>query len=170
MLAQEDACQVVGRYTADKYRLPSEAVIAGLASVTGAPIVAARDLVRQFAFAYLTCNGDAHAKNFSVVQRPNGEWQVTPAHDLPSSYPYGDTTLALPIEGKLDERIGRADFVALGSRVGVPAKATTRVLDDLLERVDTWIGELVDLPFDERTVHELRRAIRYRMRRLSSSP
>ena len=49
------------------------------------------------AFAYLSCNGDAHGKNFSVRRLPEGEWRVTPAYDVPSSFPYGDTTMALRV-------------------------------------------------------------------------
>lgn len=167
MLAVEDACQVLGHYPADKYNLDTADVIRGLARVSGAPIVAARDLLRQFAFAYLTGNGDAHAKNFSVVQSPSGEWGVSPAYDIPSSAPYADHTMALPIGGKTDERIGRGDFVALGETVGVRARATERVLDELLDRADLWLPQLETLPFDHRTVHELRRAVEYRRQRLS---
>ena len=167
MLAQEDACQVLGRYPADKYSIATEDVIRGLAGVTQAPVVAARDLVRQFAFTYLICNGDAHAKNFSVLRLPDGEWRVTPAYDLPSSYLYGDSTLALPIAGKLDERVGRADFVALGDEVGVPPRATGRVLDSLLERLDTWLPGIDELPFDDRILRKFRRAVEYRRDRLA---
>jgi serine/threonine-protein kinase HipA len=167
MLAQEDACQVLGRYPADKYSVSAEDVVAGLAGVTQAPLVAARDLVRQLAFAYLTGNGDAHAKNFSVLCLSSGEWRVAPAYDLPSSYPYGDTTLALSIGGRLDERVGRADFVALGERVGLPAKATERVLDQLVARIDLWLPGVEALPFDLRTRHKLQRSIEYRRQRLT---
>jgi serine/threonine-protein kinase HipA len=166
-LAQEDACQVLGRYPADKYSVAAEAVIDALARTAGAPIVAARDLVRQFAFAYLTANGDAHAKNFSIVQRLDGEWRVSPAYDLPSTQPYGDHTTALPILDKTDEPIGRADFVALGTGAGVPARATEKLLDDLVERVELWLPGLDALPFDARTIHKLRRAIEYRRDRLA---
>jgi serine/threonine protein kinase HipA of HipAB toxin-antitoxin module len=38
--------------------------------------------------------GDLHAKNLAVGERPDGSYRVTPAYDLPSSYPYGDLTLA----------------------------------------------------------------------------
>jgi serine/threonine-protein kinase HipA len=166
MLAQEDACQVLGHYPADKYRVATDEVILGLAAVTPAAVVSARDLIRQFAFAYLSCNGDAHAKNFSVL-RANGEWKVTPAYDLPSSYPYGDNTLALPIDRKTDQRIGRADFLALGERADVPARATNKVLDDLVERSDSWLDGLAELPFDSRLLHKLRRAIEFRRNRLA---
>ena len=167
MLAQEDACQVLGRYPADKYLVATEEVVSAVARVTQAPVVAARDLVRQVAFAFLTGNGDAHAKNFSVVQTVSGEWRVTPAYDVPSSYFYGDFTMALPVNGKLDESIGRSDFVALGERGGVRARATEHLLDDLVDRVGLWLPGLDELPFDGRLLHKLRRSIEYRRARLS---
>lgn len=166
MLAQEDACQVLGRYPADKYRASTEEVVEALASVCRARPVAALTLVRQFAFAYLSCNGDAHAKNFSVRQNPEGEWRVTPVYDVPSSYPYGDTTTALPINGRDRENIGREDFVALGHTVGLRARAVERALDELCERVDLWIDGIERLPFDVGVSRKLRRAVEYRRRRL----
>jgi serine/threonine-protein kinase HipA len=165
LIAQEDACQVLGRYPADKYLLTTEAVIQGLTQWTVAAVVAARALLRQFAFAYLTGNGDAHAKNFSIVQRKE-EWVATPAYDLPSTLPYGDFTMALSIHGKDRDDIGRRDFLALGTECGVPPKATERVLDELLAAAPAWIDQLDQLPFDARRIHQLRKACRYRARRL----
>ncbi len=166
-LAQEDGCQVLGRYPADKYRVSTEDVVDALASVCRARPVAALTLVRQVAFAYLSCNGDAHAKNFSVLRVANGEWRVTPAYDLPSSYPYGDTTMALTLNGRSREDIGREDFLALGSAVGLRPRAVARTLDELCERVDLWIDGVSALPFDGRILHKLRRAIGYRRERLA---
>lgn len=168
MLALEDACQVLGRYPADKYNVATTEVVEGLARVTGAPLVAARDLLRQFAFAYLTLNGDAHAKNFSILQGLDGEWRVSPAYDVLTTHPYRDDTLALPLQGKLDESIGRADFVDLGKRVGVRTRATERMLDDLVGSVDDWLDSVGGLPFGARAVHTLRRAIEYRRDRLTA--
>ncbi len=164
--AQEDACQVLGRYPGDKYRLSTQQVISGLAQRTAAPLVAARNLLQQFAFAYLTCNGDAHGKNFSIL-RAGHEWKVAPAYDLPTSHPYGDTTTALTLAGKNREDIGRADFVELGQACGVPEKATARVLDKLLKAAPEWMGRLEDLPFDAQKRNKLRRACAYRAQRLA---
>lgn len=166
-LPQEDGCQVSDRYPADKYRITSEELVTKLSAVCGAPIVAARDLLRQLVFAYLACNGDAHAKNFSVVRSPEGEWSVTPAYDLPSSHPYGDTSMALPVGGKLREDIGRADFLELGRAVGVRERATGRVIDELLDSLPRWLGRLGELPFDGQRTKKLRKAIQYRARRLA---
>ncbi len=166
-LAQEDGCQVCGRYPADKYRLSSEELFSKLSSVCGAPIVAARDLMRQLVFAYLSCNGDAHAKNFSVLEGLGGEWAVSPAYDLPSSHPYGDTSMALSLGGRIREDIGRVDFSSLGAATGLREPVVTRVIDELLAAVPSWLGRLSELPFDERRKHKLRKAIEYRAGRLA---
>ena len=99
-LAVEDGCQVADRPPADKYLLGSGQVFAALAAVCDAPTLAGRELIRQLAFAYLTGNGDAHAKNFSVLQDLSGEWRVSPVYDVPCSQVYGDTTMALSIGGR----------------------------------------------------------------------
>jgi serine/threonine-protein kinase HipA len=165
-LAQEDGCQVLDCYPADKYRVTSEAVLCGLAECTDAPVLAARTLLQQFAFAYLTCNGDAHAKNFSIVH--DREWRVAPAYDLPSSQPYGDHTMAMTINGKDREDIGRNDFFELGGAGNVPPKATARVLDELLLAMPRWLDRLDELPFDGRHIHKLRQACIYRSTRLKA--
>lgn len=164
-LPQEDGCQVARRYPADKYRLTSEELVTQLSAQCGAPIVAARTLLQQLVFAYVSCNGDAHAKNFSIVRRV-GEWVVSPAYDLPSSHPYGDTTMALTVQGKRSEDIGRADFLALAGTVGVRERAAARVVDELLDAVPQWRSRLDELPFDARRVHMLGKAVDYRMARL----
>jgi serine/threonine-protein kinase HipA len=165
-LAQEDACQVSGRYPADKYRLTAEDVVDALCRPCGAPVVAARNLLKQFVFAYLTGNGDAHGKNFSILRR-GGEWMIAPAYDLPSTLPYVDTSMALSIGGKDREHLGRRDFVALAARGGLPEKAAARIIDEIVAAASSWIERLGELPFDERTVHKVERACRYRANRLS---
>ena len=165
-LAQEDGCQVLGRYPADKYRVSTEEVIGALSAACRAQPVAALTLLKQVAFAYLSCNGDAHAKNFSIRRIAQEEWRVTPAYDLPSSYPYGDTTMALPINDRTREDIGRRDFLALGAAVGLKPRAVARALDELCERVNGWVDGLAALPFDEGRLIKLRRSVEYRRGRL----
>ena len=167
-LAVEDGCQVAGRPPADKYLLGTDRTFGGLSAVCGAPLVAGRDLIRQLAFAYITGNGDAHAKNFSVLQHPNGERRVSPAYDVPTSYPYGDTTMAMSIAGRSGADFGAGDFVTLGSRLGVPERAVRRLLVELASRADPWLDSLGDLPFDRGRVTKLRRVAKYRIGRLTA--
>ena len=167
LLAVEDACQALGRYPADKYNVSTEQAGAALSAVTDAPLATARTLLRWVAFAFVSCNGDLHAKNLAVAERPDGTVQAAPAFDLPSSYPYGDLTMALPVAGKFREDIGRDDLMALARTWGVPPRAAAKVLDEVVARVDRWVGRLDESGFPERTVAKWRRAIEHRRRRLA---
>ena len=102
-LAVEDGCQVQGRAPGDKYAVGYAATFAALSAVCDARLLAVRTLLEQLVFAILTGNGDAHANNFSVLQQPDGEWRVSPAYDVPSSQPYGDTTLAMSVNSRTSE-------------------------------------------------------------------
>lgn len=167
-LAVEDGCQAADRPPADKYLLGAGYAFVALAGVCDAPALAGRDLIRQLAFAYLTGNGDAHAKNFSVLQDRTGEWRVSPVYDVPCSHLYGDTTMAMSIGGRSGGDFGADDFVALGQTLGVPPRATGRALADLAERADRWLPDLDRLPFDRGKVSKLRRVIQHRRSRLTT--
>lgn len=161
-LATEDGCQVSDRYPADKYALSMEAVMNALANQCAARSVAARSMFRQLVFAILTGNGDLHAKNLSIVNT-GVEWRVSPAYDLPSSYPYGDTTLALSIGGSREAQVSRRRLRALAVDIDLPVAAADQVIDDLTRRVEPWAERLDELPFDDRRISDLRRLMRNRL-------
>lgn len=167
-LAVEDGCQLLGRYPADKYAISSATMISALSDVCQARLVAARDLLRQLVFAFLTGNGDAHAKNFAVLSRGGKEWRVSPAYDLPTSlvYPNLDASMALSIGGKRGDDLSGKDFQALGESAGVPPKATAKVISEICQRADLWLPQLTDLPFDRGRLGKLRRTIELRRSRL----
>ena len=71
-LAVEDGAQVLGLYPADKYNVGYAEVCQALAAYCGAQLPALRNLAIQAAFAWLSGNGDLHAKNVSMVQQPSG--------------------------------------------------------------------------------------------------
>jgi serine/threonine-protein kinase HipA len=167
-LAVEDGCQATDRPPADKYLIGTDRTFGALSAVCDASVLAARELVRQLAFAYLTGNGDAHAKNFSVLQEQSGEWRVSPVYDVPCSHLYGDTTMAMSINGRAGSEFGAKDFVALGAALGVPERATRRALTELADRTDRWLPELDALPFDRTQVSKLRRVIQHRRSRLAT--
>lgn len=162
-LAMEDACQVLGLPPGDKYRTGSERALAALCQ---APLPAARTLLTQLVFAYLAANGDAHAKSFSVLQGDSGEWRPSPAYDVPSSHPYGDTTMALSLNGRISGDFGGKDFVALGAALGLRERPVRKLLAEQADRVERWLPLLDELPFDQGTVRKLARVVAYRRDRL----
>lgn len=162
-LAVEDSCQALGRWPADKYNVSAEAVVECLASLCGSPAVGRRDLYRQFAFAWLTGNGDAHAKNFSVLRELNGEVRISPAYDLPSTVPYNDSTFALAIAGRTKE-LSRRLFLDFASSIGLSARAAISVLNEILERTAGLEEQLREgaLPFPQNRNADLVAQIRHR--------
>ena len=168
-LAVEDACQVLGRWPADKYNLSSEAVVVALADRCAARPVALQNLYRQLCFAWLTGNGDVHAKNLSILATPEGEWRVAPAYDLPSTVPYRDATLALPIGGRT-RGLSRRRLLEFASAIGLPQKAAMMVLDELLEHLSDLEERLRAgaLPFDSQITTDLVAELRHRRRQASS--
>jgi len=141
-LAVEDGAQLLGRYPADKYTVTTEALLARVGEVAAARLPAVRAVLQQVVLAWLTGNGDLHAKNVSVV-RSGGEWRVAPIYDIPSTLPYGDHRLALTVAGR-DDSLSRKRVLALAEGAGLPPRAADRAVDEIL----TATADLRDLPAD----------------------
>jgi len=168
-LAVEDGCQVLDLHPEAKYRVTTERLLGRLSALCEAPIPAARILLTQLAFAYVSGNGDAHAKNFSILQDAQGRWMPSPAYDVPTTLPYGDSTLALSIEGKRDGNVSRRRFIALGRTLGLPERAMGRLLDRIVTDVDEWIDGVDALPFDRGQLVKLKKTISRRQRLLAET-
>ncbi len=143
----------------------TEDLLRALAAVCEAPRPAAAELFRQVVFAYLSGNGDAHAKNFSVLQGPSGRWAPAPAYDLPSTQPYGDTTVALSVDGRRDGVTG-AKFLPLADRVGVRERAARAIVRAVAQSADAWGDQLQELPLDRGRVSKLKRFVANRQKLL----
>lgn len=159
-LAVEDGTQVLNRYPADKYAVTAEALAVALADLCAARAVAVREVFRQLCFAWLTGNGDVHAKNISVLAGVEGEWRLAPAYDLPSTLPYRDTTMALPMSGRRDG-LSRRRLMTFADSIGLPERAAERTLDEVLAATSTvvadWRGGAV--PFGPREVRDIARVL-----------
>lgn len=121
-LAMEDAAQVMGIAPAAKYTVSAEDLTRTMASKTAMPRVATRALYLQFVFAWLTGNGDLHAKNISVLQRPDGAWDLSPIYDVPSTALYRDFTLALPVSGRTKD-LKQRHWDEFADSIGLPQRA-----------------------------------------------
>lgn len=162
-LHQEDACQLLSLYPADKYRL-TLADAARALDVCSAPLAEKLKLLRMQAFCYVIANGDMHAKNVSV--RVLGtRVALTPCYDLLSTLPYGDQRLALSMEGR-DDRIKRAHFVAFGERVGIRPRAVEGMLDALCKRVAAWLPRLPEIGLEPKRETHLARVMDERLQAL----
>jgi len=132
MLHQEDGCQFLNRYPADKYRVSFKEILKGIESYSTAPKIEILKALQLYAFSYLLGNGDLHAKNISLqTLKPSGRVVLTPCYDLICTYIYQDHKMALKLNGR-DDNIKRRDFIELGHAFSVPEKAVVNMLDKLL--------------------------------------
>ncbi len=163
-LPLEDGTQVLGLPPASKYGVASEAVAAALAGICRAPVVAARNLYLQFLFAWLTGNGDLHAKNLAVLGGPGG-FVMAPVYDVPCTLLYGDETLALPVAGKTRNLKARhwAEFAAT---LGLPARAAAGANRTALAAAGAI--DLEELPFTGSPLRGAQRELRFRRLQLDA--
>ncbi|HWL43166.1 MAG TPA: HipA domain-containing protein [Ilumatobacter sp.] len=166
-LAVEDGCQVSNRYPSDKYSMSAETVLTNLAEHCRARAAALLQGFEQVLFAVITGNGDQHAKNFSMMHT-GSEWRLAPAYDIPSSQPYGDSSLAINLGGTRDPQVSRRRALTFADDIGLPTGAARLALDRLLERTTPWTERLDELPFDDARIHKLRRVMLARIRLLST--
>lgn len=118
-LSYEECAEIIGKYTT-------------------APSVEILKFFRIVVFNYLILNDDAHLKNFSLINRGDGEYHLAPAYDLinTSLHLYEPRIFALD-KGLFREgmqlsdtrSVSRADFEEFGRRVGLSPRLVTRELD-----------------------------------------
>jgi serine/threonine-protein kinase HipA len=169
---QEDACQVLGRYPAAKYRLSFQDVAVALADAVdqtgGSRPLAMRRLLEIGAFSYLIGNGDLHGKNLSIRRSTMGAWEVTPAYDLLSTQPYTgwQDPMALAMYGRAN-RLGRRWWLDAADRLRVPQRAVAAALDKIVDRSESWLERIHRIGFDQPTTQRLRDLIATRRAELS---
>ncbi len=158
-LPMEDGAQVMGLPPASKYSVTSEDVAGALARRCKAPLVASRNLYLQFVFAWLTGNGDLHAKNLSILGAHRGAFVMAPIYDIPCTLLYGDDSLALPVSGKTKDLKAKhwADFAA---SLGLPERAALAA--NTLALSASGKVRLEDLPFTGSPLRGAERELRFR--------
>ncbi|KRE80260.1 type II toxin-antitoxin system HipA family toxin [Arthrobacter sp. Soil763] len=161
-LPLEDGSQVLGLPPAAKYGVDGEAVAAALARVCRAPVVASRNLYLQFVFAWLTGNGDLHAKNLAVLGSPAG-FVMAPVYDVPCTLLYGDETLALPVAGKTRNLKAR-HWAEFADSLGLPGRAAAAANRTALAAAEGI--RLDQLPFTGSPLRGAQRELRFRRREL----
>lgn len=161
-LALEDATQILGLTPAQKYNVSAEEVVEAVSDLASAGMVARRNLFMQFLFAWLTGNGDLHAKNVSLLSS-QGRWAVVPAYDVPSTLIYRDNTMALDIDGRRS-RLRWRNWKTFGRTIGLPDRA---ILSAAIKARNAAASvDWQSLPFEGSPVRGTLRELRFRQSEL----
>ena len=107
-------------------------------------------LFKQILFNYLFSNGDAHLKNFSLLETPLGDFRLSPSYDLLNTRLHiEDADFALE-DGLLPRSLHkggiRNHFHLLAEKAGINSTQVKRVLEFFLAK-SSEIEELIECSF-----------------------
>lgn len=103
-------------------------------------------------FNYLFCNGDAHLKNFSVIQGSAGDYKLAPAYDLMNTRLHLKDRTFAPTKGLFADRqlsfVQRADFLEFAECIECNLKSAQTILEKFTSKEsESATVELVDNSF-----------------------
>lgn len=135
---QEDLAQATGIPPDKKYQEDGGPSLARIASVLQS--VAATDardaLLRMATLNVVVGNGDAHAKNFSLLHRRSGAVDLAPAYDVLSTLHYGDERLAMYVDDvRRIQRVTGERLMNEAAAWGLARDRAMHVVTDVLERL-----------------------------------
>jgi serine/threonine-protein kinase HipA len=102
--------------------------------------IEAPKLLKLLMFNYLFSNGDAHFKNFSLLETPLGDYRLSPAYDLLNSRIHiNDYDFALD-DGLLPKKLAQGklshQFSVLADQAGIAEKVFTEMLESVLSQTE----------------------------------
>jgi len=140
-LAQDDFASLAGRTpqthgTDYKYQGNYLALFELMQKFVPAYRIEAPKLLKRILFNYLFSNGDAHFKNFSLLETPLGDYRLSPAYDLFNSRIHlRDSDFAL-YDGLLPKNIAQGkiqhQFSVLADKAGIIKPVFDRIVASML--------------------------------------
>jgi serine/threonine-protein kinase HipA len=102
--------------------------------------VEAPKLIKLLIFNYLFSNGDAHFKNFSIIETSMGDFKLSPAYDLLNSRIHIDDNDFALVEGLLPKSLSQGkiflQFRILSEKAGINEKVYKDLLNTMLKQTD----------------------------------
>ncbi len=175
-LHQEDFCQALGFPSRQKYETNLGPGIAScrqlIMDCSEQPALDARHFLDAVGFNLLVGNGDAHAKNFSLLYTADGI-QMAPLYDLLSTALYPDLPLAMAMSiggtfrfSEVDRKVLAEGAKALGIRKDYLVKRLDALREHLPKAAEEAATGLLGRGLDESVLERLVRLVRDRADRL----
>jgi serine/threonine-protein kinase HipA len=123
----EDFVQILGK---EKYSGSHEQLGKRLRELSEFPGLDAQFFFERALCSFLLGNGDAHLKNYAMLETEGGTLRLSPAYDMVCSrllIPREDDC-ALTVNGK-SNKVRRKDFLSLAGNLGIPAKSQADIMD-----------------------------------------
>lgn len=153
LLAMEDFCSVLGLPPEEKYESTMERAMRAVRPLSTAPDDDLAAILRRTLFSWLIADGDMHLKNMALLKTGQTghaaflSVRVAPLYDAVTTRVFPNLRhdrLALKLNGK-DDRLRRADFLALAANAGLKASDAHAAIDGVLEKL-TGAVQAIALP------------------------
>lgn len=153
LLAMEDFCSVLDLLPEAKYEGTIERVARALRALSSLPDEDLLILLKRALFAWLIADGDMHLKNMALLKiaEPGDtafrSVRFAPVYDTLTTRVFprlAHDRMALELNGK-DDRLRRADFLALAAIAGLRAAHANAAIDEVVERLRAAV-EAIALP------------------------
>jgi serine/threonine-protein kinase HipA len=178
---QEDMAQISGRSRQThgdhfKYNGTYEEIGVLIEQHVAASMPAMENYFRLVLFNYIFSNGDAHLKNFSLIQTDMRDYALTPAYDLMCTVLHTpheqDTALDLYSDDLKSEfyttygYYGQADFRNLATRIGILPVRAMRIITQLLSSREQAEAMIQSSFLNEKAKEQYLQAYRDKLKRL----
>jgi serine/threonine-protein kinase HipA len=169
-LACEDLCQLTETLTENKYRGSHEKTgktIRQYSSQTGLDALRYFELV---VFSFITGNADMHLKNFSMYEKEEGSFTLSPAYDLVSTFlviKKEPEQMSLSVNGRRN-KITKKDFDALATNLMLTEKQKQNSYESFVKKTDAalWWTKNSFLPVEQKEL--LKEVVSRRIKLLKS--
>ncbi len=129
-------------------------------------------LFKLILFNYLFSNGDAHYKNFSLIETPLGDYRLSPAYDLLNSRLHIDDNDFALEDGLLPRSLAQGkiskQFYILGEQADISKKQIEKVYSDLTSNPDDVLALIKASYLNEKSKRNYIQAYQTRLKKLLS--
>ncbi|WMJ75121.1 HipA domain-containing protein [Cytophagaceae bacterium ABcell3] len=136
----EDMCQLTEKLTEFKYKGLYEQIGKVVGKYSENPVLDIVAYFEQVVFCFLTGNNDMHLKNFSLIKKVGGGYNLSSAYDMVASelvVEGDDEELALTLNGK-KKKIKFSDFEVAMSRFEVNERAFKNIFNRFVKALPKW--------------------------------
>lgn len=146
-LSIEDFASLAGKTAENagpdyKYKYSYEELASLIKKYIPAYIVEIEKYFVQVVFNYLFSNGDAHLKNFSILESTYGDYFLSPAYDLINTHMHvNDSDFALEnglfkddFQSNINYNMTKEDFLEFGIRIGIKERRINKLLSPFIEK------------------------------------
>ena len=150
-----DMCQLTNRLTEHKYRGAYVQLAETIKRYSATPMLDVQRFWEIVLFSWITGNSDMHCKNFSLIERTEIGYQLSPAYDLLAVWLTGikdNDELAMPLVGfGADDHqtiagFNRTSFVEAMLQSGIEEKISQKIIDKMCVATKKW-DSIIDSSF-----------------------